>query len=324
MSTLTTEDRAGRLPAESPRRDRSRGRSRWGRWLTGWAFVLPAVALFLLMGVYTIGTGFALSFAKWNGFTPEWKWVGLQNYLDLLYADPALAPELRRAAWNTFQVMVAVPALTVAVSLPLAVALNSVRRLRGVLRSVYFLPYVTTGIAVYYAWRYVLEPDGAVNVLLRSLGLGGLSQPQGFLGNPDTALPTLILVLVWSSVPVATLLYLSGLQAIDPNVIEAAQIDGAAPRQVMRRIVWPLLTPLTAAIVLLGVRDALHGFQIFLIVTNGGPGGHTDVLGLQVYRLSFMKGLAQTLGMASALGWLLFAGALLLTLVNARLLRRIR
>ncbi|MEU4539727.1 sugar ABC transporter permease [Streptosporangium sp. NPDC023825] len=324
MSTLTTEDRAGRLPEEAPRRDRGRSRSRWGRWLTGWAFVLPAVALFLLMGVYTIGTGFALSFAKWNGFTPEWKWTGFQNYLDLLYADPALAPELRRAAWNTFQVMVAVPALTVAISLPLAVALNSVRRLRGVLRSVYFLPYVTTGIAVYYAWRYVLEPDGAINVLLRSAGLGSLSQPQGFLGNPDTALPTLILILVWSSVPVATLLYLSGLQAIDPNVIEAAHIDGAAPRQVMRRIVWPLLTPLTAAIVLLGVRDALHGFQIFLIMTNGGPGGHTDVLGLQVYRLSFMKGLAQTLGMASALGWLLFAGALLLTLVNARLLRRIR
>ncbi|GAA4192950.1 sugar ABC transporter permease [Streptosporangium oxazolinicum] len=324
MSTLTTEDRAGRLPAESPGRGPGRGRGRWGRWLTGWAFVLPAVALFLLMGVYTIGTGLALSFAKWNGLTPEWIWVGFQNYLDLLYADPVLAPELRRAAWNTFQVMVAVPALTVAISLPLAVALNSVRRLRGVLRSVYFLPYVTTGIAVYYAWRYVLEPDGAINVLLGSVGLGSLSQPQGFLGNPDTALPTLILVLVWSSVPVATLLYLSGLQAIDPNVIEAAHIDGAAPRQVLRRIVWPLLTPLTAAIVLLGVRDALHGFQIFLIMTNGGPGGHTDVLGLQVYRLSFMKELAQTLGLASALGWMLFAGALLLTLVNARLLRRIR
>jgi len=131
---------------------------------------------------------------------------------------------------------VADPALTVAVSLPLAVAPNSVKRLRGVLRSVYFLPYVTTGIAVYYAWRYVLEPDGAINVLLRSLGLSSLSQPQGFLGNPDTALPTLILILVWSSVPVAPLLCLSGLQAIGPNVIEAAHIDGAAPRQVLRRI----------------------------------------------------------------------------------------
>ncbi|GAA0986864.1 sugar ABC transporter permease [Acrocarpospora macrocephala] len=303
---------------------RRRPPGRWRAALTGWAFVFPAVALFAVMGVYTIGSGLALSFAKWNGFTPNWIWVGFDNYLDLLYADPSLAPPLRKAAWNTGQVMVLVPLLTVAISLPLAVVLNSVKRLRAVLRSVYFLPYVTSGIAVYYAWRYILEPDGAINLLLRSLGLGTLAQPQGFLGNPSTALPTLIVVLVWSSVPIATLLYLTGLQTIDPALFEAARIDGAAPRQLLRRITWPLLTPLTAGIVLLGIRDSLHGFQIFLIMTDGGPGGHTDVLGLQSYRLAFFKGLAATLGVSSALGWLLFAGALLLTLANARLLRRVR
>ncbi|GLW10236.1 ABC transporter permease [Microtetraspora sp. NBRC 13810] len=323
MSTATTEGPARRLRAEPPRGDRAL-RRRLPEWLVGWAFVLPAVALFALMGAYTLGTGLALSFAKWNGFTPTWIWVGVQNYLDLLYANPVLASQMRRAGWNTLLVMVWVPLLTVTISLPLAVLLNSITRLRALLRSVYFLPYVTSGIAVYFAWRYVLEPDGAVNLLLRSVGLGGLSQPQGFLGNPDTALPTLILILTWSSVPVATLLYLSGLQAIDPNLFEAAQIDGAAPRHVLRRITWPLLRPMTAAIVLLGVRDSLHGFQIFLIMTNGGPGGHTDVLGLMTYRLSFMQQLAQTLGAASALGWLLFAGAVLLTLVNVRLLGRIR
>ncbi|MFC7584889.1 carbohydrate ABC transporter permease [Nonomuraea antimicrobica] len=229
--------------------------------------------LFLLMGGYTIASGFLLSFAKWNGFTPDWRWVGLGNYADLLYADPSLAADLRRAAGNTVQVMVAVPVLTVVVSLPLAMMLNSVTRLRAVLRSVYFLPYVTTGIAVYYAWRYVLEPDGAINLMLGSLGLGSLRQPQGFLGNPDTALPTLIVVLVWSSVPVATLLYLSGLQAINGNLIEAARIDGAGSWHVLRHIIWPLLRPITVAIVLLGIRDTLHGFQIFLVATNGGPGG---------------------------------------------------
>lgn len=296
----------------------------WRRWLTGWAFVTPAVALFLLMGAYTIASGFLLSFAKWNGFTPEWIWVGFKNYADLLYADLSYAPELRRAAWSTLQVMVAVPLLTVVIALPLAMMLNSITRLRAVLRSIYFLPFVTSGIAVYYAWRYVLEPDGAINLLLGSLGLGSLRQPQGWLGDPDTALPTLILILVWSSVPVATLLYLSGLQAIDRTVVEAARIDGAGSWHVLRHVVWPLLRPITVAITLLGVRDALHGFQIFLIMTNGGPGGHTDVLGLMTYRLSFMKGLAPTLGVASALGWLLFAAAVLLTLANARLLRRVQ
>ncbi|MBE3011933.1 sugar ABC transporter permease [Microbispora sp. NEAU-D428] len=319
MSVLTLRERTRKTAAGA-----SGGARRWSSRVTGVVFVLPAVALFLLMGVYTIASGLALSFAKWNGFTPRWIWVGVRNYLDLLYADPVLAAELRRAAGHTLQVMVAVPLLTVVIALPLAVALNSVGRLRAVLRSVYFLPYVTTGIAVYFAWRYVLEPDGAVNLLLRATGLGSLAQPQGFLGNPATALPTLIVVLVWSSVPVATLLYLSGLQAIDPNLPEAAQLDGAAPRHVLRHVTWPLLRPITAAIVLLGIRDALHGFQIFLVMTRGGPGGHTDVLGLMAYRLSFFKGLAQTLGLASALGWLLFAVALLLTLANARLLRAVR
>jgi ABC-type sugar transport system permease subunit len=141
----------------------ARRRSRWRRWLAGYAFVAPAVALFLLMGLYTIGYGISLSFAKWNGFTPSWDWVGLRNYLDLLYQDPTLAPDLHRAALNTLVVMIAVPVGTVAVALPLAVLLNSVRRLRGLLRSVFFLPYVTSGIAVYYAWRYLLEPDGPMN-----------------------------------------------------------------------------------------------------------------------------------------------------------------
>jgi ABC-type sugar transport system permease subunit len=305
--------RAGNAP--------TRQRERRKQWLTAYAFVAPAVVLFLVMGLYTIGYSFVLSFAKWNGFTPNWDWVGFDNYLDLIYRDPRRAPDVQNAAKNTAVTMVAVPFGTVAISLPLAVLLNSIRRLRGLLRSVFFLPYVTTGIAVYYAWRYVLEPDGALNLLLRSVGLGSLSRPQGFLADPDTALPTLIVVMIWGSVPVAMLLYLAGLQAIDPNIVEAAQIDGAGSVRTLRHITWPLLVPITAAVVLLGMRDTMQGFQTFLIMTNGGPGGHTDVLGLRTYNLAFFQSLSPTLGQASALGWLILLAALALTVVNARLLR---
>ncbi|GAA4465030.1 carbohydrate ABC transporter permease [Phytohabitans houttuyneae] len=307
------------------RRAPSRGRSRYRRSETAWgyAFVLPAIALFAVMGVYTIVYGFSLSFASWNGFTPEWRWVGLKNYADLLWADPQYAPLVHQAALNTMWVMIAVPVLTVLVSFPLAVLLNSVRRLKTVLRSVYFLPHVTSGIAVYFAWVYVLQPDGAINLLLRSLGLGSLQQPQGFLGNPTTALPTLIVITVWTSVPVAMLLYLASLQAVDPSLIEAARVDGASTWQVTRRIVWPLLRPITAIVVLLALRDSLQGFQTFLIMTNGGPGNHTNVLGLQTYRLAFLSQLSPTLGLSSALGWMLFVGALVLAAINVRVLRRV-
>ena len=298
-----------------------RRRRRVREALTGYAFVLPAVALFGVMGLYTVGYGLALSFARWNGFTPNWTWVGFGNYLDLLYRDPILAPQTRDDAVRTLIVMVAVPALTILAGFPLAVALNRIRFLRSTFRTVFFLPYVTAGIAVFYAWTYVLEPDGSLNYLLRHLGLGTLSQPQGFLGNPSTALATLIVVMAWGAIPVAMILYLTGLQAIDPAVIDAARTDGAGQLRMMTSIMWPLLRPITAAVILLNMRDALQGFQIFLIMTNGGPGGHTEVLGLEAYNLAFFDGLKPTLGLSSALGWLLFVAALILASINVRVLR---
>jgi len=239
------------------------------------------------------------------------------------WRSPSYSPIVRQAGLNTLWVMLAVPVLTVAVSYPLAFLLNSITRFKAILRSVFFLPYVTAGIAVYFAWQYILQPNGAINFLLKSLGLGSLAQPQGFLGNPATALPTLIVVTVWSAVPVAMLLYLTGLQSIDPSLLEAAQIDGAGWWRLNFSIVWPLLKPITAVIVLLGLRDSLQGFQTFLIMTNGGPGNHTNVLGLEAYRLAFLSYLAPTLGLSSALGWLLFLAALLLALVNQRVMRSV-
>jgi multiple sugar transport system permease protein/raffinose/stachyose/melibiose transport system permease protein len=289
--------------------------------LTAYAFILPAVVLFAVLGVYTVGYGLLLSFARWNGFTPQWTWVGLDNYLDLLYRDPTVSAAVWAAAAHTAVVMVAVPVLAVVAGLPLAIALNRITFLRTTLRTVFFLPYVTTGIAVFYAWTYVLEPQGSLNHILGQLGLGSLAQPQGFLGNPTTALPTLIVVLAWSAIPVSILLYLTGLQAIDPAMLDAARIDGASGARTVTAVIWPLLRPITAAVVLLNLRDALQGFQMFLVMTNGGPGGHTNVLGLEVYHLAFFSELRPTLGLASALGWLLFVAAIILAGVNVRVLR---
>ncbi|MFC8076083.1 carbohydrate ABC transporter permease [Streptomyces sp. NPDC057307] len=303
-------------PGKRPRR-----RKFGGEALSGYLFVAPAVVLFAVMGLYTVGYGFLLSFASWNGFMPHWTWVGLDNYADLLWRSPVYAPRVRSAGLNTLWVMIAVPALTVMVSFPLAVLLNRARRMQGVLRSVFFLPYVTSGIAVFFAWQYILQPDGAVNLLLGQLGLGSLQQPQGWLGNPDTALPTLIVVTVWGAVPVSMLLYLTGLQSIDRSLLEAAQLDGAGWWRTNTSVVWPLLRPITAIVVLLNLRDSLQGFQTFLVMTNGGPGDHTNVLGLEAYSLAFLKQLRPTLGLASALGWLLFAAALVLALINLRALR---
>ncbi|HST41963.1 MAG TPA: sugar ABC transporter permease [Conexibacter sp.] len=288
--------------------------------ITGYLFIAPALALFALLGVYTVAYGLRLSFVEWNGFSPTRIFVGLDNFKDLLWADAALSESVRAAVGRTLVVMVAAVIPTVLISLPLAIALNSVGRLRGFLQTLYFLPYVTTGIAVFYAWRFILLPDGGLNSILTTIGLGSLAQAEGFLGNPDTALWATTAVLVWSTVPIGVLLYLSGLQSIDGSLLEAARLDGASPLRIATTILWPLLRPITALLVALVLRAVLQEFQVFLLMTNGGPLDKTTTVSLLTYNLAFGNNAAY--GYAAALGWLLFAFSLALAAAAFFVLRR--
>ena len=215
--------------------------------------------------------------------------------------------------------MIGVPVLVVVIGLALALLLNSITRLRSFLRTVYFLPFVTSGIAVFYAWRFMFQPDGSINAILKSIGLQALAQPNGFLGSPGTALGSVITVLVWSNVPLAMLLYLTGLQTIPDSVIEAARVDGASGLRTTWSVTLPLLNPITALVIIIELREALQNFQLFLLMTNGGPVNSTNTLGLQTYTFAF--GATSDLGYASALGWLLAILAVVLAVVNLRVLR---
>ena len=287
--------------------------------LTGYVFVLPALLLFGLVGVYPVVYSFLLSFHQWNGFSPQWTWVGLDNFKDLLYANSTLSSSFWNAALNNLVVLVALPIGVIAISLPVAVTLNTVRRFSSAFRTVFFLPMVTAGIATYYTWRWLYEPDGVINSLLRSTGLGALAPAQGFLGDIHTALPAVIVVMIWSNAPLAIILYITGLQTIDSTLFDAARVDGATPSQILFKITWPLLLPVTGIVILVNFSAALlQGFEIPLLMTGGGPAEHTNVLGLAVYANAFQLG---KLGLASAIGWLLFWVGLVFALVNLRLTR---
>lgn len=316
MAATQTGESIGRLPG--PKRRTSVRRLGRGWWV-GLLFVAPATVLFGVFGVYTVVYGFLLSFARWNGFSPNWEWTGLGNYIALLGGNPAVSPKILQASGNTLVGMVILPVLVIAIGFALAVLVNSIRRLRALMRTVYFIPFVTTGIAVYYAWRFMYQPDGAVNSVLDAVGLHGLSQPNGFLGNTTTALGAVIAVQVWSNVPIAMLLYLTGLQTIPDSVVEAARIDGASSWRTTWSVVLPLLNPITALVVIVELREALQNFQLYLLMTNGGPVDASNTLGLQTY--SFAFGNTADLGYASALGWLLAVVAIILAVINLRILR---
>lgn len=286
----------------------------------GHRYVLPAMALLVIFGFYPIGYGIALSFAQWNGFSPNWTWVGLENYADVLYKDPIVAPLVHSAVMVTLTTLIALPLFTVAVSLPIAIALNSVRRFRGAFRTIFFLPYVTTGVAVYYAWVLMYQPNGVINTILKAVHLGQFVARQGFLGAVGTALPACLVVMIWSGVPIAIVLYLAGLQTVDQDLVDAVRVDGGGWLSTLRNIYFPLLKPVTGIIIILQIQQALQGVAIFIVMTNGGPINSTTTLGVEIYQLAF--GSSENIGYANALGWLMFLGAVVLAVATLRLTRK--
>jgi ABC-type sugar transport system permease subunit len=180
---------------------------------------------------------------------------------------------------------------------------------------------VTAGIAVYYVWSLIYQPEGLLNTALRGLGLGALTTPDGWLANINTALPALIIVGIWAGVPLAMLLYLAGLQTIPNELIEAAIVDGANSWQRLRRIIWPLLRPVTVIIIITSLSAALQGYEMPLLMTDGGPTDHTMVVGLLVWKKAFGGWGSPAMGAASAYGWVLFILGLGLSVFSLRSMR---
>ncbi|MBZ0296219.1 MAG: sugar ABC transporter permease [Anaerolineae bacterium] len=296
----------------------------------GFLFILPALILFLVFGLYTVVFAIALSFFRWNGFgsfsilppaceLPECAFVGLKNFQDFLYANPTESQFFWQAFQNNIIIAIAVTVGTILIALPLALALNRALRGQTIYRTLMLLPMVTTGIAVFYVWSFIYEPDGSLNAILQTVGLEALRARQGWLGQPDTALAALIVVMIWGAVPFAMILYLAGLQTIEKDLFDAAAIDGANAWQVVWRIVWPLLRPITVIIVITSFNSSIQGYEQVYLMTNGGPAGHTEVVGLQIFNYGF--GDQRQLGMASAMSWTLFVLAFIVAMANLRFFR---
>ena len=297
---------------------------------SGFIFIAPALLIFTIFGLYTIVYSGVLGFFRWNGYgtfslipfecsAPTCQFVGLDNFADFLFRNPTVSKFFWQALVNNLIIAFVVTAATIAIALPLAVALNTIRRGRLVLRTLILLPMVTTGIAIYNVWNFIYQPDGLLNNGLKTVGLGFLAAKDGWLGQADRALPALMVVMIWSAVPFASILYLAGLQTISPDLYEAAIIDGANRLSILRRIIWPLLKSTTVIIVITSINTALQGYELVYLMTKGGPAGHTQVLGLQIYQYGF--GDNQQLGLASSISWVLFLFVLIVALLNLRFFR---
>ncbi len=283
--------------------------NRLGDLSTALLALAPALLLFAVFNIYPLFYSGYLSLLEWNGFSPDRTFVGLDNYREL-FRSPEFLNALKVTA--TYTVGVTVPG--VAIALLIAVLLNSGVRGRAAYRALYFLPVVTSTIAVAVVWRYLMAPgSGYADVLLRSLGI---SPPTpSWLRNPGWAIIIVILVGIWKRLGFNIVIYLAGLQGIPQEYYDAAKVDGAGVLGRLRHITVPLISPITLLLAIMSVIDSFLLFDVVYVMTDGGPLGTTEVVGLLLYRQAFRY---FNLGEASALAWVIFAIVFAATLVQWR------
>lgn len=303
MTTTLAAPRAQQLMTSPPRRRAPRG-ARLKYALTVAVFLLPSLVPLVAFVLVPMIAAAWTSLHSWNLIGPM-TWVGLDNYAHLL-TDEAT----HQAFLHTLTYIVGYLPIVYVGGLALALALNAKLRGRALLRGAYFLPVITSWVVVALVWRWLLSPgNGVVNTVLGWIGIAG----PGWWADPAWSMPSIILASAWKDLGFVMVILLAGLQSINPDLYEAAALDGAGWWRRLVNVTLPMLSPSTFFVIVLSL---INGFQVFdqvYVMTGGGPNNSSQVLVQQVYDLTFRYGQA---GMASALSWLLFLVIMLVTLVQ--------
>ena len=278
---------------------------------TGLVCLLPSFAVIVVFVVFPIFFSLYLSFHKWAILTPEKPFVGLANYQRML-----LSPEFWQCMRNTFLYTAGVVPVGAAASLGLALLLDRPLKGSGFFRTAFFLPTITSIIALSVVWLWVYDDaNGLLNIALRAVRL----KPVRWLTSTEMALPSLIIMTVWKNAGYHMVVFLAGLQAIPESLYEAARIDGAGAGKRFRFVTWPLLAPTTAFVL---VTNTIFTFQVFgpiYVMTGGGPVRSTSVVVYYLYQRAFEF---QEMGYASAVAWIVFLILIALTVVQMRVSRK--
>ncbi len=278
-------------------------------WLSGYAFLAPSFIVLAVFTYFPVAYALGLSFFKWRILRGDPTFNGLTNYQLLLASE-----DFWQAIWNTVYFAVGSIPTGMAIALFIAILLNRPMRALSIYRTAYFLPTVTSMVAVSVVWMWIYHPDvGLMNYFLELVHLPAIR----WLNDPRWAMPALILLGVWKGLGYNVIIYLAGLQNIPQHLYEAAQIDGANRWQLFRHITWPLLTPTSFLILVMAVINSFQAFTEFHVMTQGGPLGSTTVIVYYLYQQAFQQ---FNMGYGSAVAIALFLIILGLTLIQNRVL----
>ena len=266
-------------------------------WLVGFVLFTGGPVLFSLV----------MSFTNWTGLTTM-KWVGLGNFIRLFTDDRLFWDTVR----NTFYYSFGSVSLGTLGALSVAVLLNQKVPGVSVFRTLYYLPSVTTGVAVAIMWLWIFNPSiGLLNYMLSWVGIKG----PGWLGSTDWAMPAFILMSLWG-IGGNMVVLLAGLQGIPVSLYEAARIDGASRWHELRHVTFPMLSPVLFYVVVISIIGSFQTFTNVYVMTRGGPGTSTLVYEMYLFQnaFEFLK-----MGYGSALAWVFFAIILGLTAIQFRI-----
>jgi multiple sugar transport system permease protein len=280
------------------------------RELLGWVFIGPALLHLLVFALVPMGHAFYLSLFKFQLFKPGAEFVGLYNYTLSLREEPFL-----NALWNSFRYALMSVPLGMFVALLVAILVN--QKLRGItiFRTLYYLPAISSGVAISMLWIYVFLPEtGLINMTAAVFGL----QSVDFLNKSEWAMWALAFMSIWTGLGPRMILFLAGLIGVPQSLYEAAELDGAGKLRSFWSVTLPMLTPTTLFVLVTSTIGAMQVFTPVYMMTKGGPEDSTDVVGYHIYTEAWVN---FNTGLASAKSFILLAVIVVISLIQFRLMR---
>lgn len=273
-------------------------------------FLLPSFLGFMVFYFFPVISSLVLSFTKWDlsSGLGNIKFVGLGNFKAIM-RDVWFTDSMKNSLVFTASTVV----IGTALALLLAVLISRAAYFKQTLKAVFFLPYISSTVAVAIVWMIVLQPKfGPMNQFLRAVGV---ANPPKWLADVNWALPSLIAMYIWQNLGYNMIVYISGLTSISTELYEAAEVDGAGPVKKFFHITVPMIAPTTFFLLIMGIINSFKVFDQVQVLTQGGPGSSTAVLALYIYRQAFRF---YNMGYASASAWVMFLIIFAVTLIQMR------